>query len=564
MRSTTPRAALRRAAGTLAAAGLLAAGSLALSAPARADGPVLGFGGPAETALHPYPASGGPQRTSIAITVDNPSRDEERGRFEGAYTVTFDLGGIAGVADAVFGTEGGADCEITGTTGVCQGTGLAPGTTPLPELRVAAAAGSRDGDSGTIRVTGTADGAAFTPFTTRIVIGGPDLVMERAPLEQELEPGRTQPFPLAFANRGTRAAEGVVLTLVYTRGIEFTERYENCVYREDDAGQGFAVRTTALCSVEGSYEVGAVYELAEPLLLRATQRAYRDTLVYRIDEAGPAVRGAGRAAPGVRGNVLALQEAPAVRSSDLDPTDNQQEADFSTANTADFAAYGDTASGPPGSTVGADIGFRNEGPAWIGSLRSGEPVATVDFTVPEGASVSAWPSTCRGVTADGQYREQQAGAPRYVCDTAMAVSEDGGSALHFDLKVTEAVTGASGTVEVRGTRSGDPLLPFDPDRGNNTAALVLNAGEAGDSGATSGGSASGSSGSGGPADGASAPAVSASADATGTAAPAGPGTVTGGRLAATGTGAATAAAAAVAALLAGGALCMAAGRRRGC
>ncbi|TXS37587.1 peptidase [Streptomyces sp. OR43] len=581
MRSTTPRAALRRVAGALVAAGLLAAGSLALSVPARAAAPVMGFGGPAETALHPYPASGGPQRTSVALTVDNPSRDEEYGRFEGAYTVTFDLSGIAGVADAVFGTpgsaeggtadgaeddgtRGGAYCEITGTTGVCHGAGLAPGTNPLPELRVGAAAGSRDGDSGTIRVTGTADDAAFTPFTTRIVIGGPDLVMERAPLEQELRPGRTQPFPLAFANHGTRAADGVVLTLMYTRGIEFTERYENCVYREDDAGQGFTVRTTALCSVEGSYEAGAVYELAEPLLLRATQHAYRDTLVYRIDEAGPSVRDAGRAAPGAKGNVLALQEAPAVRSSDLDPTDNQQEADFSTANTADFVAYGDTASGLPGSTVGADIGFRNEGPAWIGDLRSGEPVATVDFTVPEGASVSAWPGTCRGVTADGQYREQQAGAPRYVCDTLTAVREDGGSALHFDLKVTEAVTGASGTVEVRGTRARDPLLPFDPDRGNNTAALVLNADEAGESGATAGGSASGSSGSGGPTDGASAPAVSASADATGTnASGSGAETGAGGRLAATGTGAAAAAGAAATALLAGGVLYLAAGRRRG-
>ncbi|MFJ6431355.1 peptidase [Streptomyces sp. NPDC091416] len=588
MRSTTPRAALRRAAAALAAAGLLAAGSLALSAPARAAGPAPGFGGPAETALYPYPASGGPQRASVAITVDNPSPDAERGRFEGEYTVTFDFGGIAGVADAVFGaksgtesgsesgtaagTGGGADCEITGTTGVCHGTGLAPGTNPLPGLRVGAAAGSRDGDSGTIRVTGTADGAAFTPFTTRIVIGGPDLVMERAPLDQELEPGRTQPFPLAFANHGTRAADGVVLTLTYTRGIEFTERYENCVYREDDAGQGFPVRTTARCSVGGSYEAGAVYELAEPLLLRATRRAYRDTLVYRIDEAGPGTRGAVRV-PGARsgqggtGNVLTLKAAPAapaaVRSGDLEPGDNQQEADFSTANSADFAAYGDTASGLPGSTVGADIGFRNEGPAWIGNLRSGEPVATVDFTVPEGASVSAWPATCRGVTADGRYREQQAGAPRYVCDTSMAVREDAGRALHFDLKIVQAVTGASGAVEVRGTGARDPLLPFDPDRSNNTAALVLNADDAGDPGATAGGSASGSSGSGGPTDGTSAPASSTpgGSGSTGTTGSPVRDSGTGGRLAATGTDAATPAGAAVAALLAGGVLRLAARRR---
>ncbi|MEU1347446.1 peptidase [Streptomyces sp. NPDC005795] len=575
MRSTTPRAALRRAAGTLAAAGLLAAGSLALSAPARAAGPVMGFGGPAETALYPYPASGGPRQASVAITVDNLSRDEAHGRFEGAYTVTFDLGGIAGVADAAFDAEGGAECEITGTTGVCRGAGLAPGTNPLPELRVSAAAGSEEGDSGTIRITGTASGATFAPFTTRVGIGGPDLVMERAPLEQELRPGRTQPFPLAFANHGTRAADGVVLTLMYTRGIEFTERYENCVYSEDDAGQGVPVWTTALCSVEGSYEAGAVYELAEPLVLRATPRAYRDTLVYRINEAGPAPRGAegapgARSAPGARGNVLTLKEAPAVRSSDLDPRDNQQEIDFRTANTADFAAYGDTAAGRPGSTVGADIGFRNDGPAWIGDLRSGEPVATVDFTVPEGASVTAWPTGCRGVAADGEYREEQAGAPRYVCDTSMAVREDADLALHFDVKIVEAVTGASGVVEVRNTRSRDPLLPFDPDRSNNTASLVLNAPGTGDpdaaaSGSTSGsadGSGDGGSG-GGTADGGSAStgSTSAGSGSTGSSGPAPQESGTGGRLAATGTGAASAAGAAAALLLAGGLLYWATGRR---
>lgn len=588
MRSMTPRAALRRAAGALAVAGLLAAGSLALGAPARAAGPVMGFGGPAETVLHPHPAGGGPQWTSVAITVDNPSRDGERGRFEGEYTVTFDLGGIAGVADAAFGTEaeGGAACEITGTTGVCHGTGLTPGTNPLPALLVSAAAGSEEGDSGAIRITGTADGVTFTPFTTRVGIGGPDLVMERAPLDQELKPGRTQPFPLAFANHGTRAADGVVLTLMYTRGIEFTERYENCVYSEDDAGQGFPVRTTARCSVEGSYEAGAAYELAEPLILRATRRAYRDTLVYRIDEAGRAARGAeeapgARSAPGAQGNVLTLKkatieegspkDAPAVRSGDLHPGDNQQETDFSTENTADFTAYGDTATGLPGSTVGVDIGFRNDGPAWIGDLRSGEPVATVDFTVPEGASVTAWPGGCRGVTGDGRYREEQAGAPRYVCDTSTAVREDADIALHFDLEIVEAVTGASGAVEVRNTRSRDPLLPFDPDRSNNTAALVLNADDAGDSGATaSGGSPSGSaggggdsddngdSGGGGSADGGSASAGSGSTGATG---PAHQASATGGRLAATGTGAAAAAGTAAALLLAGAVLYVATGRR---
>ncbi|MFD0024993.1 peptidase [Streptomyces sp. NPDC058382] len=565
MRSTTPRAALRRAAGSLAAVGLLAAGALALTGPAHADGPVMGFGGPAETALYPYPESGAPRQSSVAVTVDNPSQDEEHGGFDGEYTVTFDLSGIEGVADAVFGEQGGADCAITGTTGVCHDSGISPGTNPLPELRVTAAKGSEEGDSGTIRVTGTADGADFTPFATRIGVGGPDLVMERVPLKQELDPGETQPVPLAFANHGTRAADGVLLTLMYTRGVEFTERYQNCEYTEGDADRGVSVRTTALCSVPGSYEPGAVYELAEPLTLRATPHAYRDTLVYRVDEGGPAERSGARSSPGARGNVLTLEELPTARSADLNPGDNQQEADFRTANTADFVAYGDTADGPAGGTVEADIGFRNEGPAWIGNLRSGESVATVDFTVPEGASVTDWPGGCRGVTAGGQYRKEQTGAPRYLCATPMAVREDADFALHFDLKITEAVTGASGAVVVRNARQQDPLLPFDPKQENNTASFVLNAEEPGGPGtggtgaATSGSTGGPSTAGGSGTDGGSATGGSSATGATGST---GSGTGgSGGGLAATGTSALTAAAAAVAALLAGGVLYVTTRRR---
>lgn len=568
MRRTTPRAALRRAAGSLAAVGLLAAGSLALAAPAHADGPVLHFGGPAETALHPYPASGAPQQASVAITVDNPSQDEEHGGFEGEYTVTFDLSGIAGVADAVFSKQGGADCAITGTTGVCHDAGIPPGTNPLPELRVTAAKGSEDGDFGTVRVTGEADGATFTAFSTRIGVGGPDLVMKQAPLKTELKPGEIQPVPLAFSNNGTRAADGVLLTLMYTHGIEFTERYRNCEYEEGDAGQGVPVRTTALCSVEGSYEAGATYELAEPLMLRATQRAYRDTFVYRVNEGGSAALDAQRAGarftPGAKGNVLTLKELPVARSADLNPRDNQQEADFSTANTADFVADGDSARGVRGSTVEANIGFHNEGPAWIANLRSGESVATLDFTVPEGASVTEWPDDCLGVTADGQYRKEQAGAPRYLCEAATAFGEDQYFSLHFDMKVAEVVAGASGAVVVRNARTQDPQLPFDPKRENNTASFVLNADDSGtgSTGAATSGSTGGSSTAGGAAggstgDGGATSGGAAAAGSTGSTGSTGSGSGTGGTgggLAATGSLALTAAFAAAVALLAGGVL----------
>ncbi|AXE79678.1 peptidase [Streptomyces atratus] len=573
MRTISPRAVLRRAAGGFAAVGLLAAGSIALGTPAQAAGPELVIGGPAATALHPYRASGSPRKSTVGITVDNPSRNGEPGTFDGDFTVTFDLTGIAGIADAAFGESGGADCEVTGPTAVCRGHGLGPGRSALAELELSAAEGSRIGDSGTIRATGKADGVTFTAFSTEAVIGGPDLVMERLPLKQDLKPGETQPVPVAFTNNGTRAADGVLLTLMYTRGLDFVERYANCEYSEGEAGRGFPAGTTARCSVPGTYEAGATYRLAVPLSLKATEHAFHDTFVYRIDEDVPgqgAQRSAASAGAG-KGAALTLKEAATVRGVDLDPRDNQQEADFVTANSADFVAYGARARGAAGETVAATIGFRNKGPAWVGHLRSGEPVATVDFTVPEGASVTGSPAACRGVTADGQYRESRSGAPRYVCDTSMAVRDGADFALRFHLKIDKVVTGASGAVTVRAPRLAESAkLPFDPKPGNNTALLVLNSDNGdGGSGSTASGGASGSgsgSGSAGPATaGGSTTGAGATSNGSTTAGAATGGSTTagstGGSLASTGTVALPVAAGAAVALAAGGVLYATARRR---
>ncbi|MEU2572569.1 peptidase [Streptomyces anulatus] len=505
----SPRYALRRAAGSLAAAGLLAVVSLAgAAAPAgAADVPVFALGGPAETGLNPYPESGEPRHSTLGFTIDNPSQDEENGGYEGDFTLTFDLSGIDGIADVAFdGDAGGADCEVTGTKAVCEDWGIRPGNQRAADLLVTAAEGSQAGDTGTIRVTGEAAGATFTPFTTRLTVGGPDLVMHRLPFDQELKPGDEQQAPITFTNRGSRDADGVLLTLLYSRGLDIPQRYANCEYTVDDPDVPGIGWTTARCSVEGAFEAGATYTLATPLTIEATTRAYYDTFVYRIHEDGAAQRAARRVgAPLARGAgpvlravpVRASQQGATARGSDLNPGDNQQEADFRTENTADFVAYGDEASGAAGTTVRADIGFRNEGPAWIGDIRSGEDVATVDFTVPQGASVIAKPDRCRAVTADGKYREdQKSPAPRYVCDTSMTVRDGAGLDLPFELRIDEALIGASGEVTVRGTRPQNPALPFDPKPANNTAFLVLN-GEGGgsDSGGTTGG---GDGGSGGP------------------------------------------------------------------
>ncbi|MFJ4498695.1 peptidase [Streptomyces sp. NPDC088864] len=579
MRRTTPRAAFHQVMGILATTGLLAAGVLTTAGPARAADPVFTLGGPAETALHPYPETGSPQKARLGITLTNPSGDEENGVFRGEYTVRLDLGKLAGVADVSFG-EDGADCARTGTVAVCRGHGLRPGTSTVAGLEVGAAEGSAEGDSGTIEVTAEAEGATFRPFTARVTVGGADLSMRRLPLRTELKPGDSQPVAVTFTNHGTRAARGVLLTLRHTRGLAFTQRYQNCEYSGDEGGLGSpGAWTTVLCAFPGSYEPGATYTLDEPPVLRAGRHALYDTLQYRIDEDGTGARAAQRAGarsvPGT-GATLALRRAPAVRAADLEPDDNQQEADFRTANTADLAAHGDRAAGRAGDTVDVTLGLRNRGPAWIGHLRSGEPVATVDFTVPPGSYVVSRPDGCRGVTAAGGYRENQERAPRYFCSTPVSLLENADLALPFRLRIVTANPGATGAVVVRNIQLQAPELPFDPKPANNRAYVELNGEDSGEAGGTGSGSGSGSGSGGTAATGGSGSTSAAgsggSASSSGTGGTSGtPGTSgasstsgttgSGGALAATGTPALAASGAALAALLAGGVLVAAAGRR---
>ncbi|MEK8144560.1 hypothetical protein NKH18_31290 [Streptomyces sp. M10(2022)] len=156
------------------------------------------------------------------------------------------------------------------------------------------------------------------------------------------------------------------------------------------------------------------------------------------------------------GPELTLRKAgPAALGADPEPGDNQREADFRTENTADFTATGAEARGAVGETVTATVGFRNEGPAWIGNIRSGEPVAVLDLTVPEGAEVTGKPDSCQGVTAGGEYREKQLGAPRYVCETSMTVRDGARTGLPFDLKITELVPARRA-----GSRSATPGSPI--------------------------------------------------------------------------------------------------------
>ncbi|MEV8535999.1 peptidase [Streptomyces sp. NPDC051211] len=531
----------------LAAAGLVAVG---LTTPAVAADSVHTLVGPSALALQPHPATGAAEATSLTVGAEWPATSWNKD-----VTFTVDLGKVRGIADVVADPAAAhrQQCTVAAATLTCVARSWLS-----VDLKVSAAKGSTVGRAGDIAVTAKAEGAAFTPFTTRVQVGGPDLVLGKLGLRNSLAVGEGQRVPIVFANDGTTAAKGVALSMRTTRGMEFVEKYDNCAYSSDGDGPTDKGLGTTVCILEGSFEPDLAYETVEPLTLKATHRALQESLEVSVFEADKAPASKALAKPHTGRKLSLKPRAATLRSADLNPWDNTQSAGFTVRNTADFIALGDSATAKAGETVGVDLGFRNNGPAWVGYVHSGEPVGLVDITIPAGAKAAKKPEHCRGVNADGGYREQQLGAPRYFCEIGSRVF-DGEQALHgFQLKIEKVVQDAIGTVRVGAwTSSGSTPHAWDSDTVNNTALLVLNPKSVTPSPSTTSGPApSPSAGS-----GTGTPTPTASASGTPTATPSGNAAVPNGDLADTGSSALPLAVGS-AAVLAGGAVLFVVFRRR--
>ncbi len=470
---------MRKRISLLAACGLVALGLS--TTPAHAADPVFTLAGPAGIGLRPHPGQGGePQKTSVAFRVVNDSGKA----FDRQSTFTIDLTALKGIADVTLASRQGSDCTLTAAAVTCKRRALWAGETTVVDLNVSAAKDGKAGATADLTLTGTAAGATFKTATTKVRVGGPDLVMEPARLTAEQKPGDKQALPVVFANEGTESVDGVVLEVRTTHGIGLVEQYDNCSYSED-ATEGRPWHTgwsTVQCLLEGEYEAGAVYGLDGPLTLRAAPHAFRDGLTYAVYANGdqPKTGKLGRPANGKKLTVQKRAPKVSVRSGDLDPWNNVQEFDFATKNTADLVAAPVSLRGKAGETVQADLGFRNNGPAWVAYLRSDEDVARTDIVIPAGARVTKVPAGCKGVNADGGHREQMLGAPRYFCSTGHIVGERETFSYPFELKIEKVVADARGSVSVgRWTPGGTQGQRWDPNHANDKAAFVINAKDGG-------------------------------------------------------------------------------------
>ncbi|MFF9977753.1 LPXTG cell wall anchor domain-containing protein [Streptomyces erythrochromogenes] len=471
---------MRKPISLLAACGIAALGLAAT--PAHAADPSFTLAGPAEVGLRPHPGqSGAPQKTSVEFRLVNDTASA----FERQSTFTIDLRGLKGIADVALAKQQGSECTLTEAAVTCKRPALWKGETGVVDLDLSAAAGSKAGATADLTVTGKAEGATFKAATTKVRVGGPDLVLERAALKEEQKPGDQQNLSVVFANEGTESVRGVVLEMRTTHGIDLLEQYDNCSYSQD-TGQGQPLNTawsTVQCLLEGEYEPGSVYGVDGSLTLKAAPHAFADTLTYAVyaDGQQPKVGKASRKPTG--GKKLAVRERAAkatAQSADLDPWNNLQEFDFRTRNSADLVAWPVALVGGTGETVRADFGFRNNGPAWVAELRSGKSVARTDIVVPAGTKVTKVPAGCHGVNADGTAREQTLGAPRYFCSTGHVVGEREKFSYPFELKIEQVVANAAGSVTVgRATPEGTKGQPWDPNHANDKTPVVISAKDGG-------------------------------------------------------------------------------------
>ncbi|WP_432102930.1 hypothetical protein [Streptomyces sp. bgisy091] len=441
MRPVPARPLVRLGAGALAVAGLLLAGAPAPASAAESD--QLWINATYEKTLVAGSSTGAP--VEIGLYHDNDHFGVTDGR------LTVDISGIAGVGEVTWPSN----CVPSGTTAVCdvaEVPSIGVYDAPQVRLEIRAADGAEVGAQGEVTYAATAtggpDGTLRAPVeTTTLTVGsGPDLVLGGLRPVEDVAPGTEAVVPLTVTNEGNEPAQGFTLGMVASYGLSYGSRYDACAYTQT-GDEDYAPSSHAQCTFGQVLQPGDSFTLPEPLRIAAAGHA----LAERLD----------------------IQVEPGGGATDIETRDNYGIVAVTADSTADFSVRGTKVSGAVGDTVSAALTFRNKGPGWLGNLGSGDPVALVDFTVPEGVTVTGAPSACSPRTLSGGYYPERLGAPRYSCSMPYWVLEDTVRTFRFSLRVDTVVPDAKGRVALKPVISGVGF-PYDPKPGNNKGWVTVN------------------------------------------------------------------------------------------
>lgn len=465
MRRPFRRSVARAAIGLVAAAALAAGFGPAASAFAEDGAPLpVAITGQSHVDLSLQSDHEDSDEPQVTLRLAAPGSDEPGDDgvipvvHQGSYTIKIDASGLAGVAAVKL------PCAAKGLTAVCDGYEINAGEryNEIGDIRLAVDADSAAGDFGTIKVTGEGEGVDFTPLTIDVLVGGPELLGRKLSEPKGFAAGDTYEAPVGFRNVGGMAADGTVLHVHGSRGLSFPDSYGNCAYKQTTDGSLLYQGTDVICTFPGTYKAGAAYALSEPLKVKTAEFALYDIVNYGFSAVGAqkakALMEDDGYTPGT-GAPLTLEELPGAAAGDYA---RYAEVDLPSGNTYDFVLTGASAQGKAGDTVKAEIGFRNDGPAWISSLRSGGEPIMFTVAIPEGAKVTKAPTGC-GATTIGK------GVKGYLCGVETPLLEHTKVSFPFELRIDEVVKNARGKVALP-----ELMSPNEADHSNNTAWIVLN------------------------------------------------------------------------------------------
>ncbi|MER5475596.1 hypothetical protein ABT026_01225 [Streptomyces sp. NPDC002734] len=369
-----------------------------------------------------------------------------------SFKVTVDASDLEGIASVDL--SGLYKCDVEDLVAVCDGWEVYAGEVynELGSIQFNANSRSESGETGTVRITGEGENLTFAPKDIEVLVGGATYKGRTLTEPKGFEAGDTLQAPLAFRNAGGQDGQGAVLKVHGSHGLLFEERYKNCTYTETTTGSLLRQGTDVVCEFPGTFKAGTAYELSAPMAVGTRDYAAFDILTY-----GFSTRPAdGGGTPG-DGPALTLREVPGADAGDYA---TYTELDFPTGTPIDLELTGASVKGAKGDTVKAGLGFRNNGPAWISSLRSGgEPIR---FTVgtPEGTTVTKAPANCRQANVEDK--------GEYLCSVATPMLPDVSFDLPFELRIDKVVPGAKGKAAL--PQGGLP----DSEPSNDTAWIVVN------------------------------------------------------------------------------------------
>ncbi|MFF7448835.1 MULTISPECIES: hypothetical protein [unclassified Streptomyces] len=307
----------------------------------------------------------------------------------------------------------------------------------------------------------------------------PGLVLSEIAPVDGLKPGAGFDVPATFTNTGAQALDKVYLSYDVTQGLGVADVPSNCLVYEVSSMDEEPRSTSVVCKFDQTVEPGVVYAPEKTQRVDVLDTALYDELrvsVTAYDSGGG--DNYGEPVPGTAPAVKLVQRPDATPA----PAGSAEHEDWDAAtvpvtsvNTADFRAAASKVTGKVGATVPLKVDFTNAGPAWVQAKRD-NPVTRIRVTMPAGTTV----------VGDASCKKLETRV--YQCGTSQDWIEAGSTETHtFKLRIDKAVAGAKGSV-----RLGTEARPFDENKDNDSADILMDVtGGGGSTGGDGGGGSTG-------------------------------------------------------------------------